>query len=84
LGVTLRSPTIAIASGLAYVLPVENLLTAAWSSGREWLPGQLLSALADGGTSSVSGGHAAILLSAYMALALVGSALLIRLRDVGA
>lgn len=84
LGVTLRSPTIAIASGLAYVLPVENLLTAAWSSGREWLPGQLLSALADGGTSRVSGGHAAVLLSAYMALALIGSALLIRLRDVGA
>jgi hypothetical protein len=84
LGVTLRSPTLAIASGLAYVLPVENLLTSAWSSGQQWLPGQLLSALAEGGSSTVSGARAAALLSGYIALAVVGSAFLIRARDVGA
>jgi hypothetical protein len=50
LGLVLRSPTTAIAAGLAYALPVENLLAAAWNGGEQWLPGQLLEAVARGGT----------------------------------
>ena len=49
LGVLVRSSVIAIAAGLALLLPVETILTSAVPSTGRWLPGQLLEAIADGG-----------------------------------
>jgi ABC-2 type transport system permease protein len=62
LGLILRSPALAIGVGMAYALPLETILTAAWSTGARWLPGQLLLALATGGSADVTsarGGDAA-------------------------
>jgi hypothetical protein len=65
LGLLLRSPAFAIAAGLAYALPLENLFVKVWSSGDQWLPGQLLDALASGGSTSTSFGRAALLVTIY-------------------
>ncbi len=54
LALLLRSPAPAVGVGLAYAIPFEELVTAAWSSGERWLPGQLLGVLADGGTATVT------------------------------
>lgn len=82
LGLVLRSPASAIAGGVAYALPLEKLLTAAWSSGAGWLPGQLLQAVAEGGTSSVSLARAALLFAAYATLGLAAAAVALTRRDV--
>jgi len=52
-GVWLRSPGVAIGAAVAYVVAIEGIIVAAvWSNGDRWLPGQLLSALARGGSST--------------------------------
>jgi ABC-2 type transport system permease protein len=84
LGLVLRAPTSAIGSGLAYVLPVESLLAAAWGGADRWLPGQLLEALAEGGNGSVSFARAALLLCAYTSVALVAATASFVRRDVTA
>ena len=43
----------AVGVGLAWALPGELLVTAAWSDGARWLPGQLLDTLAQGDTTAV-------------------------------
>lgn len=80
----LRSTTAAIAGGLAYALVVENLLSAAWSGGKQWLPGQLIGAVAQGGTSSVAYATALALVAAYACLALGAAGVVFRFRDVAA
>ena len=46
-----------------------------------WLPGQLLSALAHGGTSSASYGHALVTLTIYALVVGAGTLLLFQMRD---
>jgi ABC-2 type transport system permease protein len=82
LGIVLRSPAPAVGVGVAYALPVEAILTAAWSHGARWLPGQLLEALATGGTADVTYGRAAALLAVYLTVALAAAATLFARRDV--
>jgi len=65
LGLVIRAPAPALGAGVAYLLPLENLLSAAWRSGNRWLPGQLLQALASGGGDGVSYERATILLALY-------------------
>jgi ABC-2 type transport system permease protein len=84
LALVLRSTPAAIAIGLAYVLVAENLLAAAWSGGDQWLPGQLLYALAKGGTTSVAYARALLLVGLYVAVAVGAAAILFRRRDVAA
>jgi ABC-2 type transport system permease protein len=82
LAVVLRSPGVAIALGVAWVLPVEAIITnAIWSNGDRWLPGQLLSALAHGGNSSSSYAHALVTLAIYAAIVAAGALMLFRRRD---
>jgi ABC-type spermidine/putrescine transport system permease subunit II len=69
-------PLLVHAYGLAYVLAViaavgEAIINRLWSEGDRWLPGQLLSALAHGGTPGTSYGHALITLVAAAAVATV-------------
>jgi uncharacterized membrane protein len=52
LAVLPRSPALAVAIGVAYALPGEAVITRLWDRGGYWLPGQLLAALAHGGTTS--------------------------------
>ncbi len=79
-----RSTTAAIAGGLAYLLVAENLLSAAWSAGKQWLPGQVINALARGGTTDVAYGTALAITTLYVALALMAAGALLRRRDVAA
>jgi ABC-2 type transport system permease protein len=81
LAIVLRSPALAIAIGVAYVLPGEAIIDALWDNGDRWLPGQLLSALAHGGTSSASYAHALATLALYVVVVATGTLALFRRRD---
>lgn len=82
LAVVVRSPAVAIAVGIAYALPGEAIITRLWENGDQWLPAQLLNALANGGTSSVSYSRALIILSVYAVVAAIGALALFQRRDV--
>jgi hypothetical protein len=84
LGVLLRSPAAAIGVGVAYVLPVEQILQGAVDGAEAWLPGRLLEALAVGGTEQVGYGHAAGILALYLTATAIACALLFKRRDVTA
>jgi ABC-type transport system involved in multi-copper enzyme maturation permease subunit len=82
LAVLLRSPVLAVAIGVAYALPGEAIINRLWSNGDRWLPGQLLSALAHGGTSTASYSRALITLTIYAAVTAAGTLALFHWRDV--
>ena len=82
LGVLLRSPGVAIGAAVAYVIPVEAIIVGAiWSNGDRWLPGRLLSALSQGGTSDASYSHSLVTLAVYAVVISVGILALFRRRD---
>ncbi|MGA8680395.1 MAG: ABC transporter permease [Acidimicrobiales bacterium] len=83
-GNLLRSPGAAIAVGLVYILPFELILSATVSGSDKWLPGQLLSAVASGGSSDVNLHTAIVRALAYMILLAAGTAALFVRRDVTA
>jgi ABC-2 type transport system permease protein len=82
LALVLRAPAAAVGVGLAYALPGELLVTAAWADGARWLPGQLLDTLAQGGTAAVTYGWAGLLLALYAVVAVVAATTLFTRRDV--
>lgn len=82
LAILVRSPVLAVGLGVAYILPGEAIINAAWASGQSWLPGQLLSTLAEGGTSSVSYEHAGWWLLLYGTVLATATCLLFARRDV--
>jgi ABC-2 type transport system permease protein len=82
LGLVLRTPAAAVGAGLAWALPGELLVTAAWADGARWLPGQLLDTLAQGGTTAVTYGSAGLLLALYGVVAMVAGTTLFARRDV--
>ena len=65
-GVLLRSSVIAIAAGLAVLLPVETILTDAIPGTARWLPAQLLESIAQGGSTVAPFSAALITVSAYL------------------
>jgi ABC-2 type transport system permease protein len=67
LGVLLRSSVIAIAAGLALLLPIETIIASAVPSTARWLPGQLLDSLAQGGSPQAGFGAALATMSIYLA-----------------
>jgi ABC-2 type transport system permease protein len=81
LAVLLRSPALAVAIGVAYALPGEAIINRLWSSGDRWLPGQLLSALAHGGTGRASYSRALVTLSIYAAIVGIGTLVIFQRRD---
>ncbi|MEX1209119.1 MAG: ABC transporter permease [Acidimicrobiia bacterium] len=84
LAVVLRAPAPAVSAGLAYALPVEMLLATAWDDAPRWLPRGLLDSLAAGGTPLVSYNRASVLVTLYVAAALVLMGVLFARRDVTA
>jgi hypothetical protein len=82
LAVVLRSPVAALAVGVAWILPAESILAAAWAGGKYWLPGQLLQNLAVGGSASVSLSRTLITLAVYWVIVAVGTSLLFMRRDI--
>lgn len=49
LGLIFRSPISSISIGTIYMLVVESIITMAWKSTANWMPGSLLSVIASGG-----------------------------------
>jgi ABC-2 type transport system permease protein len=82
LALVLRSQAAAVIAGLAWILPVENLLTAAWTSVGHWLPGQQLGAIAASGNNVSTYGWALGLGAAFVAAAVAGGGALFKYRDV--
>lgn len=81
LAVLLRSPALAVALGVAYALPGEAIINRLWNSGDRWLPGQLLSALAHGGTTTASYSRALITVSVYAAIVAAATLALFQRQD---
>ena len=50
LGLLFRSPISSISIGTAYLLVVESILSIAWKPAANWMPGNLLSVVASGGS----------------------------------
>jgi ABC-type transport system involved in multi-copper enzyme maturation permease subunit len=84
LAVAVRSPAPAIGIGVVYVLLIDPIIDAAWSTGSRWLPGQLLQAVAQGGTTQVSLVRASIVFGCYCVLVLAAGAAMFVRRDVSA
>jgi len=82
LAIIFRSPVAALAVGVAWLLPAEAILSALWSNGQDWLPGQLLSNLVSGGSSSVSLARTGLTLVVYWAIIAIGTSMLFSRRDV--
>jgi ABC-type transport system involved in multi-copper enzyme maturation permease subunit len=83
-GLLLRSSVIAIGAGLALLLPIETILTNAVPDSARWLPGQLLEAIAQGGSAIAPFGAALITVSAYLAGLVAVTMLVFVRRDVTA
>lgn len=77
-----KSAAVAISVGVGYVLVVEAVVEAAIKSLGDWLPGNTLTALAQGGTSTVSYGAALALGVAYALAGLAIAITVIRRRDI--
>jgi hypothetical protein len=82
LGILLRSPISAISIALVWILILENLIGAVKPVTLDWVPGNQLATIAQGGTPLLSYSHALILGSFYVLLALVTSSYLFTKRDV--
>lgn len=77
-----RSSALAISVGVGWVLLVEGIVGAAFDSGVDWLPGVVLTALAQGGNDVLSYSSAAGLGLAYVVVGLgVATAVILR-RDI--
>jgi hypothetical protein len=83
LAMILRNPTAAVIVGVAWMLPVEGMLTRIWSSLEQWMPAHNLTVIADRGAG---GSMATALLAAggLVAAGIAASATLFRRGDVTA
>lgn len=77
-----RSSGVSIGVGVGYVLLGESLITSVASSTREWLPGTTISAIAGGGTSTVSYAAALTLGVTYLVLTLGAATIVVVRRDI--
>lgn len=77
-----RSAGVAIGVGVGYVLLFEAIISAVASDIADWLPGSILTALAQGGNASVSFMSASLLGAVYVALALAASLVVFQRRDI--
>ena len=82
LGLLLRSPISSISLGVIWLLIVENILIAVKVSLGKWMPGNLMSTIATGGTTEVSYTHAISVTAIYLGVGTVIVATLFKRRDV--
>ena len=82
LGLLLRSPISAISIGVLWLLIIENLIGAVKPVTLEWMPGNQLSTIAQGGSRTLDYSHALILGSAYVAVGAIIATILFSRRDV--
>lgn len=77
-----RSAGVAIGVGVGYVLLLEAVISAVASGISDWLPGSILTALAQGGNDAVSFATAGLLGAAYVGVALAASFVTFSRRDI--
>jgi hypothetical protein len=87
LGLIFRSPISSISIGTVYILVVESILSIAWKPISNWMPGNLLSVVATGGSpigvSDVPSYSQALLrIGLYLIGAALVTATLFKRRDV--
>lgn len=82
LGLLLRSPISAISIGVLWLLIIENLIGAVKPETLDWMPGNQLATIAQGGTPEVSYSHALTLGTSYVFLGAIVAAILFSRRDV--
>jgi hypothetical protein len=70
--------------GFVYLLPFEGIFSAVVKGADRWLPGQVLSAISEGGTGNVTFAHALVTATAYTVIAAALGAILFAKRDVTA
>lgn len=83
-GILFRSPAPAAIVGFIYLIPVELLLSGVVNHADRWLPGQLLTAVAQGAPGDATFTHALVVSAAYAAAAVAISWTLFAKRDVTA
>jgi ABC-2 type transport system permease protein len=84
IGLLFRSAVTAIIIGIAYLLPVEAIVTRIAPHTASWLPGQLLSTLAEGGSPAVGFSRSLILSAVYLCLAVGAAVVVFARKDVTA
>jgi hypothetical protein len=84
LGVLMRTPIPAVALGVAWLFLVETIVVGTVDGSDGWLPGQLLSAVAAGGTETVTMAAALVTVGAYLVLSAGAAATSFVRRDVTA
>lgn len=82
IAVLTRSAAVAISIGVGYVIVAENVVALAAEGARDWLPGATLTALAEGGTATISYGTAIALGATYFVVALGIALVVFRRRDI--
>jgi ABC-type transport system involved in multi-copper enzyme maturation permease subunit len=82
LGLLLRSPISAISIGVLWILIIENLLGAVKPVFLDWMPGNQLSVIAQGGSPDISYSHALILGTSYVFIGALVATVLFSRRDV--
>jgi hypothetical protein len=75
---------IAIIVGFAYLLPFEAVVTRIVPGTADWLPGQLLQAIATGGQETAGFAHSLILSATYVVVAGVVATVVFVRKDVTA
>lgn len=83
-GLVLRSSVAAVIVGFAYLLPFESIIGVIMKGTDRWLPGELLTIIAQGGTPTVSYTTAIATVTTYLVLAATGAVILFTRRDVTA
>lgn len=82
LAAVVRSQSLALAAGLAWLLPLEHIVQNSWSGAGRWFPGLLFAAVSTGGSDTTSYARALLLGGGVAVAALVASAGLFVRRDV--
>ncbi|MDZ7918319.1 MAG: hypothetical protein U5O16_41985 [Rhodococcus sp. (in: high G+C Gram-positive bacteria)] len=77
-----RSAGIAIGVGVGYVLLVEAIIAAVAGDAAEWLPGSVLTALAQGGNATMTLAVASLIGAVYVIAALLASFTVFGRRDI--
>jgi ABC-2 type transport system permease protein len=84
LALILKSSAAAITAGAAWLLLVESLIVAGWSSAAQWLPGRLFNTVASAGSANIGYQHAVTFGLMYLGAAAILAAVLFRTQDVKA
>jgi ABC-2 type transport system permease protein len=83
-GLFLRSSVFAVIIGFAWLLPVESIVMKIVPATTPWLPGSALTIVGEGGTSTLSYGHALLVSLAYVIVAGIVTTFAFIRRDVTA